>query len=103
MPYVRRRVRSTRSRVYRSLGYRRWRGYGSRGQYRASRQQRDQARVVLRFNLTRTIQIAANQSTGFTTVDVGDILDNNPQFSAYSAMFDEFKVNGLRLHVVPNW
>lgn len=88
--------KKTYKRVYRK-------GWRRGGQFRASRQQRDIGRFVVRVNLSRQITTAVGVSEGVFVLDISSVLAQNPQFEIYSKMFDEFKVNGVRLHVVPDW
>lgn len=104
MPYYRRyrRRRSPfrRARVYR---YRGIRGSRSRATFAAADSMRDQARFVIRYRATTDPAISPSATNVSVAMNMFQLLAQNPQYSAFAGMFDQVKINAIRVRLVPTY
>lgn len=102
MPWVRRRVRRSAYRGRSSRRYAGYRGY-RRSAYFGARGQRDTGRFVVKLNYPLTVTIPAESNAGVAKVGFLDILTRNPQYTAWASMFDQFKLNSVRVNGFPTF
>lgn len=74
----------------RYTGSRKWRR--TRGQYRAANQQKDSGTFII--NATTVANVSSNAST---MINVYDILRKSEFFTNYANMYDQFKINRIRI------
>lgn len=74
----------------RYTGSRKWRR--TRGQYRAANQQKDSGTFVI--NATTVADVSSNAAT---MINVYDILRKSEFFSNYANMYDQFKINRIKI------
>ncbi len=65
--------------------------------------QRDIARFCLKYRLGRSLNLPANAYAGADGISTIDVLATVPQYNAIAQLFDEVKINAVRVKVVPLW
>lgn len=101
-----------RNRGYRRSGYSRSSAYNrSRGQYRAAKQQADNANVVLNipsriscFNKLVNFGTQENpriKSIGTYGLNIYDLLRKSEYYQSYASMYDEFKIDNIKVKLIP--
>lgn len=99
---------------YRRNNYRRSGGSASRrsyGQYKAAKQQADNASVILNipsqisaFNITKnfgTEQAPVLKQAGTYALNVYDLLRKSEFYQSYAQMYDEFKIDNVKIKLIP--
>lgn len=64
---------------------------------------RDIAHFGIKYRGNLTITIPQNQQTGAGSVPMFAVLANNPQYAAFSQMFDQCRIVGIRVRMTPNF
>lgn len=100
--------RAWRSGSYRTRGSygRRWYGGKNKkywGQFKAANQQRDQATMVLNSQYPIDLRVAVGESETLAVTNVWEILRNSPFFGNYSGMYDQVKMDSVRIKLTGSW
>ncbi len=65
--------------------------------------QRDIARFCLKYRLGRSLDLPQGAFAGADGISTIDVLASVPQYNAIAQLFDEVKINAVRVKVVPLW
>ena len=76
---------------------RRYRRYG--GQFRAALQQRDAARVVLKYDYSFPIATDSASGKGAHFFNLWTGLATTQFYDLYAQMYDQLKINGIRVKI----
>lgn len=102
-----------RNRGYRRYGWYRRSGANRRsyGNYKAAKQQADNANVILNiptqlaaFNLTKNVgteQAPVLKQFGTYALNIYDLLRKSEFYRSYAAMYDEFKIDNIKIKLIP--
>lgn len=64
---------------------------------------RDQARFVIRYRATTSPAITSPATNVSVAMRMFELLAQNPQYNAFSGMFDQVKINAIRVRLVPTY
>lgn len=100
--------RAWRSGNYRTRGNfgRRWYGGKNKkywGQFKAANQQRDQATMVLNSQVPIDMLIAVGAQQALSVTNVWEVLRNSPFYDNYSKMYDQIKMDSVRIKLTGSW
>lgn len=76
--------------------------YGSRrtkGNLKAAKQTRDAMNVTVKCNTTFMAAYSKADNYGTAVVPVYEVLKKSPQFTSFSALYDQVKINGIRVKI----
>lgn len=103
-----------KNRYYRRYGTYSRKGYSSykgKGQYKAAKQQTDNAKVVLNiptqiscFNKRNTYTLGDGNVTfeaGIYALNVYDLMRKSEFYQSYARMYDEFKIDNIKIKLIP--
>jgi len=74
---------------------------GYRNQYRKAAQQRDTATVVLKYSTTNTFVKTEGVSSGVLAYNIWKALTDSPFYDKYATIFDQVKINSIRVQITP--
>jgi len=74
---------------------------GYRNQYRKAAQQRDTATVVLKYSTTNIFVKTEGVSSGVLAYNIWKALTDSPFYDKYATIFDQVKINSIRVQINP--
>ena len=72
-------------------------------QFAGMQGQRDLARFCLKYRIGRTMTLPRGAFSGAGSLSTVSVLSTVPQYNAIAQLFDEVKINAVRVKVVPLW